>query len=249
MTITDIIEIPNEKLPKKQQPIKEKMNIYVPGIPDGLSRRNCMIYGLIGSGGSGKTSMLLNLFKSTKMYKSKFHNIFYICPISSFSSVEKHPFSEHEKVYHELSVDLLQSIYDQLNDIKENSEEIEYSCVIFDDQADALKDKNISQFLSRMLIKSRHLQCSFIFTLQGYYYMPKILRKQFTYVTLFKTNNVEEWNAITKEVLHMSQPDGLVLYDFIYDQPYAHLDIDLREDKYYKNFNLLEIHKTGMTKE
>ena len=126
MPITNIIQIPNDKLPKKQQPIKEKMDIYVPNIIEGISRRNGMIYGLIGSGGSGKTSLLLNMFKSTKMYKSKFHNIFYICPNSSFSSVEKHPFSDHEKVYHDLTIELLESIYDQLVGIKENAEEIEY---------------------------------------------------------------------------------------------------------------------------
>jgi hypothetical protein len=202
-----------------------------------------MIYGLIGSGGSGKTSLLLNMFKSTKMYKSKFHNIFYICPNSSFSSVEKHPFSDHEKVYHDLTIELLESIYDQLVDIKENAEEIEYSCVIFDDQADALKNNDIQKYLNKMLIKSRHLQCGFIFTLQGYYYMPKILRKQFTYVTIFKPNNAEEWTAITKEVLHMNIDDGETLYDFVYDQDYSHLDIDLKDDKLYKNFNLLQISK------
>ena len=111
MTITNITEIKNEKLPK-QQPIKENMDIYVPNIPEGLSRRNGMIYCLIGSGGSGKTSLLLNFFKSTKYYKSKFHNIWYICPHSSFSSVEKHPFSEHDKLYHELTVQNLENIFD-----------------------------------------------------------------------------------------------------------------------------------------
>jgi hypothetical protein len=242
MTITNITEIKNEKLPK-QQPIKENMDIYVPNIVEGLSRRNGMIYALIGSGGSGKTSLLLNMFKSTKMYKSKFHNIWYICPSSSFSSVQKHPFSDHDKVYHELSVQLLEGIYTQLCEIKENAEETEYNCIILDDQADALKDNNIQRQLNRMLIKSRHIHCSFIFTLQGYYYMPKILRKQFTFVTLFKTNNNDEWASIAKELLHMNVDDSLTLFDYIYDKPYNHLDIDLREDILYKNFNLLEIER------
>jgi hypothetical protein len=219
------------------------MNIYVSNIAEGLSRRNGMIYGLIGSGGSGKTSLLLNMFKSTKMYKSKFHSIWYICPHSSFSSVQKHPFSDHDKVYHELSVKLLEDIYQQLCQIKEDSEETEYSCVIIDDQADALKNNDIQKQLNKMLIKSRHLHCGFIFTLQGYYYMPKMLRKQFTFVTLFKTNNSEEWNAIAKELLHMNAEDALTLYEYIYDKPYNHLDIDLREDILYKNFNILTLER------
>jgi hypothetical protein len=240
MTIKNITEIVNKNIPKTL-PIKEKMDIYVPSIPEGLSRRNGMIYALIGSGGSGKTSLLLNLFKSTKMYKSKFHNIWYICPSSSFNSVEKHPFSNHDKVFHELTPKLLEDIYTQLVDIKENSEEVEYNCIIFDDQADILKDMGIQSQLNKMLIKARHLHCSFIFTLQSYYYMPKMIRKQFTYVTLFKTNNAEEFHCISKELLHMKIEDAIMLFSYVFDRPYTHLDIDLRENKIYKNFNLLFI--------
>jgi ABC-type dipeptide/oligopeptide/nickel transport system ATPase subunit len=69
MPIQNITLTLNDKLPKKQQPIKEKMDIYIPGIIEGLSRRNGMIYGLVGSGGSGKTSLLLNMFKSSKLYQ------------------------------------------------------------------------------------------------------------------------------------------------------------------------------------
>ncbi len=35
----------------------------------------------------------------------------------------------------------------------------------------------------------------------------------------------------------------MTLFDYIYDKPYNHLDIDLREDVLYKNFNLLEIER------
>jgi hypothetical protein len=242
MSIINISEIKNEKLPKTV-PVKEKMDVYVPKISEGLSRRNGMIYGLIGAGGSGKTSLLLNFFKSTKYYKSKFHNIFYICHHSSFSSVEKHPFSDHDKVYHELTVELLQSIYDQLVDIKENSEEIEYSCCIIDDMANALKNKHIQKQLDMMLIKTRHLQCSFIFTLQSYLYMPKIIRKQLTYVTIFEPNNQDEWECISKELIKMKFDDAMTLFDYVFDAPYNHLDLDLREGKIYKNFNILNIEK------
>jgi hypothetical protein len=242
MTITNITEIVNKNLPKTM-PIKEKMDIYIPGITEGLSRRNGMIYAFIGSGGSGKTSLLLNFFKSTKLYKSKFHNIWYICPASSFSSVEKHPFTNHDKVYHDLTPNLLEDIYNQLTDIKENSEEVEYNCVILDDQADMLKNNEIEKALNKMLIKARHLRCSFIFTLQSYYYMPKMLRKQLTYVTLFRTNNAEEFQCIAKELLHMKIDDAILLFEYVFDAPYNHLDVDLRDDHIYKNFNLLEISK------
>ena len=234
-------EIINPNIPAKLTPIKEKMDIYIPNVPEGLSRRNGMVYCLVGSGGSGKTSLLLNMFKSKKMYRSKFHTIYYICPSSSFSSVEKHPFSSHDKVYHELTVEILEMIYNQLIENKLNSDEPEYACLIIDDMANSLKDNNIQIQLNKMIIKARHLQCSFFFTLQGYIYFPKMLRKQLTYITIFKPNNADEWDDITKELLHMNKEDGLALYKFIYDGPYIHLDIDLREDLLYKNFNLINI--------
>lgn len=242
MPITNISVTENKELPKKINPIKERMDIYIPGIPEGLSRRNGMIYILCGSGGSGKTSLLLNLFKSKHFYRNKFHTIFYICPSASFCSVEKHPFENHDKVYHDLDVPTLEMIYNYLVGIKESGE-IEYSCVVIDDMADSLKDNEIERELNKMLIKARHLQCSFIFTLQGFLYFPKMLRKQITYATIFKTNNKEEWDVIAKEMLYMNKEDSLRIFDYVYDEPYNHLDCDLRENKLYKNFEILNITK------
>ncbi len=111
MGIQEIILITNDQLPKKIAPVKEVMNIKIPDIIDGVPNRNGFIWVLTGSGGSGKTSLLLNFFKRKELYRSKFSNIWYICPMSSFLSVQKHPFDGHDKVYHELTVDLLESIY------------------------------------------------------------------------------------------------------------------------------------------
>lgn len=267
MTIKEIQEIENPNS-VKFPPIKEKQDIYIPDISnENISRRNGMIYVLSGSGGSGKTSLLLNMFKSSKMFRNKFHNIWYICPSSSFLSVQKHPFDGHDKVYHELTVPLLENIYQQLITIKESYEEkkdeknkekpqydeeeqkeeekeekpeIQYSCIIIDDMASSLKENDISKQLNKMLIKARHLCCSFIFTLQSYYYFPKILRKQLTYITIFKPKNIEEWNSIAKELLSMSKDDAILLHNYAFNEPYTHLDMDLVENKVYKNFNLLK---------
>ena len=92
MTIINIEEIKNIKMPKFK-PIKESQEIYVPGIEaENISKRNGMIYILTGSGGSGKTNLLLNLFKNRYCYRNKFNNIYYLCPQSSFLSVLRHPF-------------------------------------------------------------------------------------------------------------------------------------------------------------
>jgi hypothetical protein len=41
----------------------------------------------------------------------------------------------------------------------------------------------------------------------------------------------------------MSKTNLLQLYDYCFDKPYQHLDIDTKENKIYKNFNLLQIQR------
>jgi hypothetical protein len=267
MTIHDIEEVKNPT-GTIFKPIKEKQNIYVPDIVNqNISRRNGAIYIMSGSGGSGKTNLLLNMFKNKNCYRNIFNTIYYFCPSASFASLKNHPFEKHPRVYHELDVPILEEIYNELvskrvddepkvekkkrkekygGDLSSESEsdeekEVEYSCVIIDDFADSLKNKDIQRQLNKMLIKARHLCCSFIFTLQTYLYFPRSLRKQITYITLFKTRNVEEFNSIARELLNYNKDDALLLYNYVFDAPYNHLDIDTSNSVLYKNFNELVI--------
>ena len=243
MTIIEIEEIQNDTM-YDLKPIKEVMDIYVPDIIDNVSRRNGMIYILTGSGGSGKSSLLLSFFqKASPVYRNKFNNIYYICPESSYLSVKNHPFRKHDKIYHELSLDVLENIYSDLIEIKEdattNKKKQKYNLVIIDDYADNLKNKSMISILNKLLIKARHLNCSFIFTLQSYFYFPKILRKQITYCTIFKPKNVAEFETLSKELFNMKSEDALKLFNFVFDAQYNHLDVDTVLNKYYKNFNEL----------
>jgi hypothetical protein len=272
--------------------MKEKQDIFVPEISNiNISRRNGMVYVLAGSGGSGKTNLLLNLFKSKDCYRNKFHNLYYFCPDSSMASLENHPFLNHDKVYHELDVPTLEAIYQELVSYKvdttlekkkkdrrpsvsgsdssrkkkkydendndfggqwasgggasesesDEEKEIQYSAIIIDDMADVLKDKAVQRQLNKMIIKARHIQTAFIFTLQSYLYMPRMIRKQITYTSIFKPKSIAEWNSISQELLHLNKDDALVLYNFVFDKPYTHLDLDTVTNTLYKNFNLLEL--------
>ena len=242
MPIKDIIEVENKSFPRDQKPIKERMDINVPLIiADNIPKRNGSIYVLCGSGGSGKTSLLLNMFKTKQLYRKKFYNIFYICPTVSFLSVDKHPFKDHEQVYHELTYCVLEDIYNELVALKEKEKKPVYSLIIIDDMADSMKDLSILKILNRMIIKARHINCCFFFTLQSYYYFPKILRKQITYITIFKPKNIEEFYSLSKELFNINQDDALKIYDFVFSEPYAHLDVDTVTNTYYKNFNKLII--------
>ena len=239
MTIKEIIEIENDKL-KLGKPIQETMLVFIPDIEPNLNIpcRNGFHAVFCGSGGSGKSSLMMNLIKGP--YKKKFDNIYYFCPQVSFASVKNHPFKKHDKVYHEFSVRELSEIYKELEEKKEENSN-EYSLIILDDLADSLKNNDIQVLMNKMMIKSRHLQVSWIITLQAYYYFPKQLRRQITNFILFKTKSIDEFQSLARELFNMNSDDALTLYNYVFDKNYNHLDVDTVTNTYYKNFNLLQL--------
>ena len=64
-----------------------------------------------------------------------------------------------------------------------------------------------------------------------------------TYITIFKPKNIEEWYGIAGEVLNLNKDDALELYDYVFDAPYTHLDVETVSNRMYKSFNLLELTK------
>jgi GTPase SAR1 family protein len=239
MTIKEIVEIENDKL-KLGMPIKENMNVFIPDIDPNLNIpcRNGFHAVFCGSGGSGKSSLMMNLIKGP--YKKKFNNIYYFCPMVSFTSVKNHPFKKHDKVYHDFTIRELSEIYKELEEKKEANED-EYSLIILDDLADCLKNNDIQVLMNKMMIKSRHLQVSWIISLQAYYYFPKQLRRQITNFILFKTKSIDEFQSLARELFNMNSDDALTLYNYVFDANYNHLDVDTVTNTYYKNFNLLEL--------
>jgi hypothetical protein len=240
MKITEIdSELPN------MRPIKEVMNVFIENVNRNIPCRNGFVTVFTGSGGSGKSSLLLNMFKNPKYYRNKFDNIYYFIPITSFSSVEKSPFAEHDKIYHDLTSDKLESIYQELIDLKmnalANNYPLESSLIIIDDFANALKDNEIAIALNEVIIKTRHLNCSWIITLQAYNLCPQVLRKQITNAIIFKPKNNKEWLSVGGELLNMKKDDLTTLYNYVFDKPYNHLDVDTVENQIYKNFNKLEL--------
>jgi len=238
-----ITELKND-LPQIK-PVKEIMSIYINGINPNIPNRNGFIYALIGSPGSGKSSLLLSLFRSRNYYKNKFNHIYLITPESSFLSVKDHPFENHAKVYHELNSDTLENIYNELVEIKkeclESNYEIEHACVIVDDYASDLKDKELIKALKQLLIKSRHIGCSFIFTLQAYNLFPLVLRKLLTNISLFKPKNKIELDSVRRELINLNEEDTIELMNYVFSEEYSHLDVDTNTNILRKNFNKLLI--------
>jgi putative ribosome biogenesis GTPase RsgA len=234
----------------KMAPVKEKFGKYIEGIDKNVLPfcRNGEILLLCGPAGSGKSSLLLSLFakqSKNKLLRKKFNNIYYFCPHASMASVANHPFEKHDKIYHELTVPSLEGIYEEMMERKEEREKeeddsMEYNCLVIDDLANELKDKHITKFLTKLLIKTRHVGLYVIICLQSYLLLPKQLRKLIWSITMFKPRNHEEFYTLNKELMNMKNEDAQKLYDYCYDKEYTHMDYDAREGNFYKNFNKLE---------
>ena len=59
MSLKKIIELENKDY-KKGKILKEKMDKFIPDVKPYFSCRNGMVYVLVGSGGSGKTQLLMS---------------------------------------------------------------------------------------------------------------------------------------------------------------------------------------------
>jgi hypothetical protein len=193
----------------------------------------------------GKSSLLLSMFKNTDFYRNKFDNIYLITPLVSFQSVKKHPFAIHDKVFHELNIDVLENIYNELVEIKDTciceNYPLEKSVLIIDDFASDLKNVELIRMLKQFSIKSRHLCVCIIFTLQSYNMFPLVLRKLLTNVTIFKFKNNKEMELVSSKLLNMKKDEAIELYRYIFDKSYDHLDVCITNSEYYKNFNKLII--------
>jgi hypothetical protein len=102
---------------------------------------NCpFLMAIIGSAGSVKTSMMLNLLTSYQAYMKAFHTVHIVMPSHSVALLKKNVFKNHPRMHDELTWSVLDGI---LESVKENVEEKYNSFLILDDLTVSLKDKGL----------------------------------------------------------------------------------------------------------
>ena len=75
---------------------------------------------IIGSAGSRKTSMMVNLLTSTQAYKKAFHSVHIIMPNHSVANLKKNVFKSRPRMYDELTWSVLDGI---LESVQSDAEE------------------------------------------------------------------------------------------------------------------------------
>lgn len=187
--------------------------------------------GVIGSSGSGKTNLVLDLIHR------------FSSPKGTFKSIIVHLRSSDEPLYNYISDKLKDSIeiieVKDASDIKDLDLLDDATLVIFDDLI--LADKKVQDKIGEYFIRGRKKGVSCIYISQNFYSIPKVIRGQFGYIFLKKIGSSRDLNMILREFpldVNIDELKKLYLSASIGLENSFYIDINKNE--FYKNFELID---------
>lgn len=193
---------------------------------------------ILGSAGSGKTSMLVNLLTSKQAYRKVFHAVHVIMPSHSVASLKKNIFKDHPRMHDDLTPVTLDKIIER---IKEDAEEEHNSLLVMDDVTASLKNKEIQKMLKQLIFNRRHLRTSIIVLAQTYSALPLPVRKTVSHFVAYSPRNKKEFASIFEELIFLDKDTAARLQRFVFDRPYAFLYGDVNTHSLFKNFDRIII--------
>ena len=223
----------------KIKPTKQSIDKSL-GVPPPFPDKNSVIF-ISGGQGTGKSTFISNLFKAkgeNRIYRKVFDTVMYATPEEVFSSEQDHIFKDHPRVYHDLSESTFDEIIKKAIDTKNDDGD---SCLVIDDFSEQLKLKKTEYMLRKLINKHRHMRLNIVISALNQKALAKSLRSLIDIVILFKPKSMVETDNFGEEVFGLSKADTKSLFDFVYDSPYNFLMYNARTNKFYKNFDLLNI--------
>ena len=221
-----------------------------------LPNTNSFAWGICGSAGQGKTSLLLSLMtqkteknKPKKSYRKLFDKILICSPtLGVGSSLKKDPFRDlpEEQKWTSFNNQSMQEIMDAIN---ENFENDENTVLILDDiTAELRRNAHAEKQLTWLFMNRRHKRCSIFILVQKYKCIPTGIRANFSHFTFFRPKNNVEVEAICGELMPFHKKHWLEILNYVFDcdDQYAFLHIDCSFKKtnkvlYYNKWNQLII--------
>lgn len=198
-----------------------------------LNKSNFTLF--LGRPGSGKTSHMVSLLDTPKLFKKCFHRIFVFMPVHSRGSLKNNIFNQlpEDQLYDRLDAETINDVFDK---IEEAAEEGKFSLVVLDDVQQYLKDKYVMKRLLELVANRRHLRASVWLICQTYKSIPRQVRQVLTNLYVWKVNKTEMENIFNEQVETMKEHFQRVLHK-VYDEPHAHLFIDTGTQRLFKNFD------------
>ena len=202
---------------------------------------------VIGSAGSGKTSLMVNFLTNKKMYRQAFDHVHMCCPKNSLGSLKKDIWENHpsDKMHDTLDWYTLDTIHKKALDRANVKPDPETTLLIIDDQTVWLKKKEIESKLREIIYNRRHLRMSVWILAQSYNAMPLNIRKTLSHFYLFRPRNKKEAESIWEELLFIPKNTGNALLKFVYRDLHDFLMGDANTGQVYRNFNEVSITEDG----
>lgn len=239
--------IPN-KLTEKMKPLDNQLDRSSMDSPIPLTR--AIVWIMCASKGRGKTTLLLNVFKTRQKdggLKKYFDNIFMFSPTAKNDDKTKkfvEELDKEDKFYDEFNeangsevIDKIKQFNSEFEDDEDNAGKEPRNCIIFDDcMADLPKSFEKTGGLNRLIIQARHNKTWCIFLVQRYVACNRVIRSQSDLISFWKCDNSRELQALYDDV-NIDKDALKKFYDFATDKPNDFLHINLLARTFYKKFD------------
>lgn len=193
---------------------------------------------IIGSAGSGKTSLAVSLLTSKQAYKKAFHRVHVVMPPHSLASLKNNVLKQHRRVYDELDLATLEKV---MTAVREDAEEERSSLLVLDDVTASLKNNELQTTLRKAIYNRRHYRLSVMILVQSYNAMPLSIRKTLSHFVAFKPRNKKEMENIWEELIFLPRNTAEALLRWLYREPHDYLFADVNTNTLYRNFDLIKI--------
>ena len=189
---------------------------------------------ICGKPGSGKSSLTAAMLLKRGPYHRAFDRVWAIIPPNSRASYKKDPFKNHNRVYDELTTDVLELV---IRESKALAEDGGHGLLYVDDQAYQLKDKKIEKLLRQIFFNARHLHLSTWCVTQTLRQVPINLRKTASHLLTFEPANQLESKIIQDEFLLLDPKAASQLFSQVFTKRFDHLLIDTNTRRVFGNWN------------
>lgn len=152
---------------------------------------------VVGSPGSGKTSLVYSLISSPQAFKQVFDKIYIFMPPNSRASLGDNVVLDTidpSQIYDELNIQTLEEVFSIVERNRENNLK---SLIVFDDVQGDFKGRT-EKLLIKMVQNRRHNKLSMILIAQNYNTIPKKARAGLSDLFLFNITPAE-WEHVHKE--------------------------------------------------
>lgn len=191
---------------------------------------------IVGSAGSGKTSLTINFLLT---FKKCYNRVVVFMPKSSRMSLKNNIFDKYlpeEQVYDELNEETITDFYEK---VKTWKEEDDYkTIVVFDDVQKSMKNQNVVKIMKNLFANRRHLGLSIIVLLQNFFALDRSIRELAGNVIAFKVGKVQTMKLFD-EVIETDKDQLENIRDIVYDEPHSWFFINIETQRMFRQFDEL----------